>query len=119
MLRVHLSHTVPVVAVVKLQSLAIKAAGAEGRAPRRVKLFINRASLGFSEAADFAAVQELELTPEQVEAGEPIVLKWVKPLTTCRDHDAVHTSARLHHAALCSDGCHCDTAARVCAQLKM
>ena len=44
-------------AVVKLQSLAIKSAGAEGRAPRRVKLFINRASLGFSEAADFAPVQ--------------------------------------------------------------
>ena len=64
-------------AVVKLQSLAIKSAGAEGRAPRRVKLFINRASLGFSEAADFAPVQELELTPEQVETGEPIALKWV------------------------------------------
>ncbi len=44
-------------AVVKLQSLAIKSAAAEGRAPRRVKLFINRASLGFSEAADFAPVQ--------------------------------------------------------------
>ena len=45
--------------VVKLQSLAIKSAGAEGRAPRRVKLFMNRASLGFSEAADFAPVQVL------------------------------------------------------------
>ncbi len=43
--------------MVKLQSLAIKSAAAEGRAPRRVKLFINRASLGFSEAADFAPVQ--------------------------------------------------------------
>ena len=43
--------------MVKLQSLAIKSAAAEGRAPRRVKLFINRASLGFNEAADFAPVQ--------------------------------------------------------------
>ena len=49
-------------AVVKLQSIAIKSAAAEGRAPRRVKLFINRASLGFSEAADFAPVQVYHYT---------------------------------------------------------
>lgn len=64
-------------AVVKLQSIAVKSGGAEGRAPRRVKLFINNASLGFSEASDFPAVQEFELTKEQAEEGLPIALKCV------------------------------------------
>lgn len=62
-------------AVVKLQSIAIKSSGAEGKAPRRVKVFINNASLGFSEAADFPPVQEFELSAAQVEEGQPLILK--------------------------------------------
>lgn len=61
---------------VKLHSISI-ASDAGDSAPRRVKLFINRASLGFSEASSEAAVQEFELTPDNLE-GQPVVLKYVK-----------------------------------------
>ena len=61
-------------AAVKLQSWAIKASGCKGQAPRRCKLFVNRPSLGFSEAADFPAVQEFTLTEADLE-GKPLLLK--------------------------------------------
>jgi hypothetical protein len=59
---------------VKLHSWAIKSVGNKGHAPRKVRLFINRPSLGFSEAADFPAVQEFELSEADLE-GKPLPLK--------------------------------------------
>lgn len=61
---------------VKLNSLLIKSAGTGDQAPKHIKLFCNRQSLGFSEAADFAAVQEFDLTPEQLD-GKPVLLRQV------------------------------------------
>lgn len=58
----------------KLHSWAIKSVGNKGHAPRKVRLFINRPSLGFSEAADFPAVQEFELSEADLE-GKPLPLK--------------------------------------------
>ncbi|KAK9789218.1 hypothetical protein WJX73_010513 [Symbiochloris irregularis] len=63
---------------VKLQGIVIKSVDTEGRAPRRIKLFTNRASLGFSEAADFTAVQEFELSEDDVKEGKLQQLKYVK-----------------------------------------
>ncbi|KAL4854274.1 PITH domain-containing protein [Chlorella vulgaris] len=48
-----------------------------GLAPKKVKLFVNRPTIGFSEAADSAGVQELELSEEDVE-GKQLQLKLVK-----------------------------------------
>ncbi|KAK9848842.1 hypothetical protein WJX84_010986 [Apatococcus fuscideae] len=62
---------------VKLNSLLIKSSGTGDQAPKSIKLFCNRQSLGFSEAADFAAVQEFDLTPEQLD-GKPVTLRFVK-----------------------------------------
>ncbi len=61
-------------AAVKLQSWAIKSTSNKGHAPRKVKLFTNRPTLGFSEAADFPAVQEFELSEDELE-GKPIQLR--------------------------------------------
>lgn len=66
-------------AVVKLQSIVVKSSSAEGRAPRRVKVFTNNASLGFSEATDQEPVQEFTLTEEQVEEGKPLTLRCKAP----------------------------------------
>eukprot|EP00899_Mesostigma_viride_P008196 jgi/Mesvir1/17378/Mv08682-RA.1 len=69
--------TVPFNQVVKLHSIVIKAPD-DGSGPKNIKLFINKSSLGFSEAAEFAGTQELELTPAQLAEGTPIPLKFVK-----------------------------------------
>ena len=63
-------------AAVRLSSWAIKGSGSKQHAPRKVKLFINRPSLGFSEAADFPAAQEFELSEADLE-GNPLQLKCV------------------------------------------
>ena len=55
---------------VKLQGIVVKSVDKEGRAPGQVKLFTNRASLGFSEATDFPPVQQFDLTEEQVQEGK-------------------------------------------------
>eukprot|EP00891_Asterochloris_glomerata_P003441 jgi/Astpho2/3441/Aster-07041 len=62
---------------VKLNSLVVKGTDTEGKAPRRVKLFINRPSIGFSEAESEPAVQEFELEQKHLE-GEPVQLRYVK-----------------------------------------
>ncbi|EFN56865.1 hypothetical protein CHLNCDRAFT_144492 [Chlorella variabilis] len=51
-----------------------------GFAPKRVKLFVNRPTIGFSEAADSAGVQEFDLTEADLE-GQQLPLKWVNVLT--------------------------------------
>ncbi|EIE19587.1 DUF1000-domain-containing protein [Coccomyxa subellipsoidea C-169] len=68
---------IPFNQAVKLHSWAIKSVGSKGHAPRKVRLFINRPSLGFSEAADFPAVQEFQLSEEDLE-GKLLPLKLVK-----------------------------------------
>ena len=64
----------PLAAAVKLNSLVIKGPNTDGKAPRRVKLFINRPSIGFSEAESEPAVQEFELEQKHLE-GEPVQLR--------------------------------------------
>ena len=47
------------------------------QAPKTVKLFVNRPTLGFAEAADTPAVQDLELGADDL-AGRPAALRLVK-----------------------------------------
>ncbi|KPJ06655.1 Thioredoxin-like protein 1 [Papilio machaon] len=62
--------------VVKLHSLKIKAPADKG--PKTLKLFINQPrTLDFDQAAGNMSVQELELTPSDLE-GNPVPLKFVK-----------------------------------------
>lgn len=62
--------------VVKLHSLKMKAPSDMG--PKVVKIFINQPrTLDFDQAAGNASVQELELSPSDLE-GNPIPLKFVK-----------------------------------------
>jgi PITH domain len=58
--------------VVKLHSISIKGTG--GAAPRHVRLFVNRISLGFSDVADAPPAQDLDLTAAEL-AGDPIALR--------------------------------------------
>lgn len=60
-------------AATKLRSIVVSAAD-DGHAPKKVKLFTNRPTIGFSEAEDEKAVQEFDLSPAQV-AGQPLALK--------------------------------------------
>ncbi|KAK9806283.1 hypothetical protein WJX72_008448 [[Myrmecia] bisecta] len=68
---------IPFNTAVKLHSLVIKGAESKSHGPRRVKLFINKPSLGFADASDLPAVQEFELSEEDLE-GKPLLLKFVK-----------------------------------------
>lgn len=56
----------------------------DGHAPKKIKLFTNRPTIGFSEAEDEKAVQEFDLSPAQV-SGQPLALKCGP------DHPAVPT----------------------------
>lgn len=61
---------------VKVHSLKIKAPGDKG--PKGLKLFINQPhTLDFDAASSNVAVQELELTPKDLE-GNPVNLRYVK-----------------------------------------
>jgi len=68
---------IPFTQMVKLHSLHI-AGPADGSAPKRVRIFVNRTSLGFSEAADEAATQDLELSEDDLSGTNPLALKFVK-----------------------------------------
>eukprot|EP00887_Chlorella_sp_A99_P001062 scaffold14.g1062.t1 len=58
----------------KLSGLVIKSSGSSsGQAPKKVKLFVNWPTIGFSEAADTAGVQEFELGEKEL-AGELLQL---------------------------------------------
>lgn len=48
------------------------------RTPRSVKLYVNRASMGFSDVDSVPAAHAVTLTPQQISSGEPIVLKLAK-----------------------------------------
>lgn len=47
-------------------------------APRVVKLFANRTSLGFSDAGDIEPTQTIELTDDDLEPSKEIELRFVK-----------------------------------------
>mmetsp|Transcript_41999 Transcript_41999/g.50913 ORF Transcript_41999/g.50913 Transcript_41999/m.50913 type:complete len:187 (-) Transcript_41999:568-1128(-) len=69
--------TLPFQQVVKVFSMKIKATDAD-KAPKTVKLFVNRESLGFDEASSETAAQTIELSPEDLAKGNSINLKFVK-----------------------------------------
>lgn len=60
---------------VRLQSISITAPADQG--PKLVKLYVNRASMGFSDADSVPCAEQFTLTPAQLE-GEPLTLKPVK-----------------------------------------
>lgn len=61
---------------VKINAIAFKGTGEE--APQSVKLFKEQLSIGFGEAEDAEAVQDLVLSQEDVEGGKQIPLRFVK-----------------------------------------
>mmetsp|Transcript_18197 Transcript_18197/g.39797 ORF Transcript_18197/g.39797 Transcript_18197/m.39797 type:complete len:171 (-) Transcript_18197:336-848(-) len=69
--------SIPFQQVVKLYAIKIKAIDSN-HAPKVLKLFVNRESLGFSEASSEPAVQTLDLDFDKHCSGEPIELKFVK-----------------------------------------
>lgn len=60
---------------VKIHSLAVSGPS-DGRAPLKVKLFVNKPNLSFADCEDMTPEQELELTEAQL--GERLDLKFVK-----------------------------------------
>ncbi|KAG2487672.1 hypothetical protein HYH03_013673 [Edaphochlamys debaryana] len=62
---------------VKLGSIVIKAID-EDKAPKTVKLYVNRPHMGFSDTSSVPASQELELSPAALAKGDPVPLKLVK-----------------------------------------
>lgn len=67
---------IPFNQAVRLSAIAIRSmAGAQ--APKTVKLFVNRPTLGFAEAADMPAMQDLALGADDLE-GRPAALRLVK-----------------------------------------
>lgn len=62
---------------VKIHSLKLKAPAKHG--PKKIKLFINQpVTLDFDSATSTAAVQEVEITPKDLESGNLINLRFVK-----------------------------------------
>lgn len=48
------------------------------QAPRKIKLLINRPTLGFDDVDDGEVAQEFELTEDQVREGKKIPLRYVR-----------------------------------------
>ncbi|CAI0432488.1 unnamed protein product [Linum tenue] len=67
---------IPFLQVVKLHSLAVK--GPEEEGPKTVKLYSNREHMGFSNVNDFPPSDTVEFSAENIQAGKPVVLKYVK-----------------------------------------
>mmetsp|Transcript_8990 Transcript_8990/g.25838 ORF Transcript_8990/g.25838 Transcript_8990/m.25838 type:complete len:173 (+) Transcript_8990:281-799(+) len=61
---------------VKLGELVLKSTE-KASGPLKVKVFVNRHSMGFDQASGEPATQEFELTEKQLE-GEPVPLRFVK-----------------------------------------
>ncbi|TYZ65665.1 hypothetical protein PybrP1_007036 [[Pythium] brassicae (nom. inval.)] len=62
---------------VKLHSINIVAPVGES-APRVLKLFANRSSLGFSDAGDIEPTQTIELTDDDLDPSKEVELRFVK-----------------------------------------
>ncbi|PSN41069.1 Thioredoxin-like protein 1 [Blattella germanica] len=72
----HLIISITFTQAVKVHSLKIKAPQDKG--PKTIKLFINQPrTLDFDMADSYQAVQEIEVTPEELE-GNPVNLRYVK-----------------------------------------
>lgn len=70
---------IPFNQAVKLTSVAIKGDAADpATAPRRVRLFVDRPSLGFSEAESDPAAQEFVLSEADAAAGSAVPLRAAK-----------------------------------------
>ena len=67
--------SIPFSSPVKLNGIKIACTDNKDAAPSRVKLFINRISLGFGDAENLPAIQTLSF--DQIESGETIPLKYV------------------------------------------
>eukprot|EP00929_Paragymnodinium_shiwhaense_P121725 TRINITY_DN94084_c0_g1_i1.p1 TRINITY_DN94084_c0_g1~~TRINITY_DN94084_c0_g1_i1.p1 ORF type:complete len:168 (+),score=56.10 TRINITY_DN94084_c0_g1_i1:105-608(+) len=63
---------------VKLHSVVIKGNSEDESAPQAVKIFQGKDHLGFSEAETDCCSQVLDMTPEQVDKGEQVPLRFVK-----------------------------------------
>uniref|UniRef100_A0A6P7GCY9 Thioredoxin-like protein 1 n=1 Tax=Diabrotica virgifera virgifera TaxID=50390 RepID=A0A6P7GCY9_DIAVI len=62
---------------VKIHSLKIKAPADKG--PKTIRIFINQPrTLDFDLADSYTSVQDLQFTPEDVEGGNPVNLRYVK-----------------------------------------
>lgn len=64
-----------------MRSIIIKSSTNPEQAPKTIKLFINKPSLGFEDVEDATeseAAQIIELTDEQVKEGKPIPLRYVR-----------------------------------------
>jgi hypothetical protein len=68
---------IPFNQAVRIHSLSIRSVDEE-RAPKTVKIFINKNSMDFNSAEQTPAVQELEFSTSDVEQGTIIPLKFVK-----------------------------------------
>mmetsp|Transcript_41066 Transcript_41066/g.76384 ORF Transcript_41066/g.76384 Transcript_41066/m.76384 type:complete len:167 (+) Transcript_41066:88-588(+) len=62
---------------VKLHQIRILGTSEDGTAPQTVKLFLDKVNMGFEDAEE-EPVQELQLTPENVDGGEAWPLRFVK-----------------------------------------
>ncbi len=75
------SNCIQFIRSVRIKSLVIKSKGEPGQQPRKIKLFINRPSLGFEDVQDAEepdASQIIELTDAQVTQGKKIPLRFVR-----------------------------------------
>lgn len=61
----------------RIRSFAIQASNL-AQAPRKIKLLINRPAIGFDDFSEGEAVQEFELTEEQLTEGKRIPLRFVR-----------------------------------------
>ncbi|KDD74602.1 PITH domain-containing protein [Helicosporidium sp. ATCC 50920] len=69
---------IPFNSAVKLNGITLSNANKPAQGPRKVKLFINRHTIGFSQASDEAAAHEVELSAADLASDKPIPLKLVK-----------------------------------------
>ncbi|KAJ7043380.1 galactose-binding domain-like protein [Mycena alexandri] len=79
---------IPFHQTVRVRALVIKSSGGE-QAPKRVKLFVNRPSLGFDDVQDAEepeAAQVLDISEEDVKSGRPIPLRFVRFQTVTSLH---------------------------------
>ncbi|TFY68070.1 hypothetical protein EVJ58_g1246 [Rhodofomes roseus] len=62
---------------VRIRSIAIQASSL-AQAPRKIKLLINRPTIGFDDFSDGEFTQEFELTEDQVQEGKRVPLRYVR-----------------------------------------
>jgi len=62
---------------VRIRSIAIQSSNV-AQAPRKIKLLINRPTIGFDDFSEGEFTQEFELTEDQVKEGKRIPLRFVR-----------------------------------------